>query len=111
NLFGGQNPVRRPILHFGGLRRPSRFCAALEQLNIVGHNLKRASAVRDPDSHPVGRLRAPTFLSLMFLLSGIPTVENKNHPSWTDVRHDSCRLYASEDGMENKKHARWRRPN
>lgn len=47
-----------------------------------------------------------TFSLFTFLLSGIPTVENKNDHLWTDVRHDSCRLYASDDGVENKKHAR-----
>jgi hypothetical protein len=55
------------------------------------------SRLVDPAPRPF-----PLFTSL---LSGIPTVEKKNHHSWTDVSHDSSRLYASDDGMENKKGA------
>lgn len=37
-------------------------------------------------------------------------MEKKNDHSWMDVRHDSLRLYSSDDRVENKKHARCRRP-
>jgi hypothetical protein len=48
-----------------------------------------------PDSQPAGGLRALTFPSLYVLLSGIPTVEKKNHHSLVEARHDSTHLYAS----------------
>jgi hypothetical protein len=34
----------------------------------------------------------------MFLLSGIPTVEKKNHHSWIEARHNSTHLYVSNEG-------------